>query len=253
MRWPAAVLISISGIIATALLRASLPSDGTAAEGFPRGEEEALAVYRLLGPEPPLGASVALARDGTASIDKAHGLGLPHGAVWVLVVDARSRALMLRRSPDARTCPSAWMFVGEHQRAGEGARACAARAVVEELGGGGGVAAAWWASRAALDGSLVNLTATPRFERHDWPDGRVDREVSSTLALLLRDEARGVPLALDGDAREHRWVELDELERWLADAPADFCDEAVRVFTRLGVASLRRVLEARRPSAADIK
>ena len=166
--------------------------------------------------------------------------------MWVVVVDARARALLLRRAADARTCPSAWTFVGEHARAGEGARACAARAVIEELGGGGGGAAAWWASRAAAGASrLVNLTATPLWERHDWPDGRVDREVSSTLALLLRDEARAVPLALDGDAREHRWVGLDELERWLDDAPADFCDDAVRAFTRLGVASLRRVLEAR--------
>jgi len=67
-------------------------------------------------------------------IDAVHRAGRPHRGVWLFVVDADRRVLMLHRSGRMVTCPNSWSSVGEHNQPGEGYLEAAKRGLKEELG-----------------------------------------------------------------------------------------------------------------------
>ena len=184
--------------------------------------------------------------NGTATIEFAHRHGLAHRGLWVFVVDAALSVLMLRRSPRVKTCPNTWSAVGEHLLPGEHERAGVYRAMVEELG----LSPSW--VNAHLSG-MRNLTRHHVWEHHAHPDGRVDREWSALWGVWLSMPAFAVPLILDADARDHRWIDLKRLHHEASLArlgvrpgveprAMHFCDEAIRSCHALGARALRRWL-----------
>jgi len=212
----------------------------------------------------PVTPASVLVPNGTATIHEAHARGLPHGGVWVHVVDTAGKVLLLRRAEGVRTCPGTWSFIGEHRRPGEDdGGAHALRAAAEELG----LTVGWLAAHVARSGPLAPW---PVWETHRYADGRHDREVSLLWALLLDVPAAEVPLRLDADAGGARWLAPRELEAWLiADeakggdtdggkvpgwaAPGeelrggggtrpDFCDAAIRTCVRAGLRGLDAML-----------
>jgi hypothetical protein len=212
----------------------------------------------LGGTEPKTGDNIdrlLLNPSGTATIHEAHTGGLPHGGVWVLVVDSAGAVLVLQRAASMRTCPSTWAFVGEHRHPGEEASELVYRAVREELG----LDRQWLEKHASPP---TRITSATIWERHDYADGRVDRELSElwvvalqvssgthaatpTLAALAQKKGGGttrggassfrkeallaeaaaarvggdgdVPLRLDAESGGHLWIGLDELEQWLRE------------------------------------
>lgn len=184
------------------------------------------------GEEPISGSSITLPQpNGNATIHQAHTNGSPHSGAWVFVRSDDGAILFLKRGRGVRTCPNTWAVIGEHRLPGEESSHLAVRAVTEELGGPELVSA-------SLKNAPITLTETPVWERHDYPDGRIDREVSDLLYIQLSKNYADINFGYDSDTASHRWVSISNARQWIKDTPSDFCDGAIVKILDLGLTQL---------------
>ncbi|KAK3248650.1 hypothetical protein CYMTET_41889 [Cymbomonas tetramitiformis] len=96
-----------------------------------------------------------------ATMDAVHRRGLPHRGAAVLVVNRQLEVLLLKRSPDMKTCPGTWSTLGEHSHPGESYEATALRGLAEEIN---------------VEGStqLHEVWNTSIYEHLEFADGRID-------------------------------------------------------------------------------
>jgi len=152
---------------------------------------------------------------GSYPVHKAHVLGLPHGGIWLLVLDNRSRVLCIRRQASLKTCPSKWSLLGEHQHESEDLDTLAQRAVDEELG----------LKMRSYTKKIVPLSQSPLWYRRDYADGRRDRQAMFLAAVLMNGTGESMPLAADDEIADLRWVSISDLTAWLQRESADWCHE----------------------------
>jgi len=174
----------------------------------------------------------ALVPIGSQPIHLVHVQGLPHGGVWMFIVDSGGRLLVLKRAASLRTCANKWGLLGEHQWAGESPHVLADRAVDEELG-------------PQLRQFVIashNLTAGPVWYRRDYADGRIDRQATWLWAMLLAIPAEQVQLAPDAEVAEYRWVSTTQIADWVKKSPSDFCHSTIVSLLDLAITRLRLVL-----------
>ena len=107
------------------------------------------------------------------------------------------KVLLLRRSEAVWTCPGTWSFIGEHAKPDENGEKLAWRAAIEELG----VSQEWLKSHVI---SISRLSPHLIWERHDYNDGRIDREFSELWVVKLAVHASAVPVRLDADTAEYK-------------------------------------------------
>jgi 8-oxo-dGTP pyrophosphatase MutT (NUDIX family) len=185
--------------------------------------------------------AVLIPRAGAVPIDEAHRRGLIHAGAWLHVTNG-THVLLLRRGADLVTCPGSWGLVGEHAAVeDETPEHTAVRAVVEELG------AAAASSEAVL--SLQQLTAHPVYYYRDYGPAngnRIDRQLTYLWRVQLDSRTK---LDLDEEVADHRWIELDSLERWLAEdeekasrsnTDVDFCHHTIRSLMRVGISHIMK-------------
>ena len=164
----------------------------------------------------PIDPIISLQSMGFTTLDKAHREGLVHAGNFVYVVDKDDKLLLMRRGPDLVTCPLAWSMVGEHAYRDESKKETLMRGIEEELGGK--------TLKSLVDeGSYTELSDLPLFYFRDYGpelDGRIDRQVTYIwlveLGLSAEELENGI-LQLDEEVYEHKWMSLDEAEKWVND------------------------------------
>ena len=164
----------------------------------------------------PIDPAISLQSRGFTTLDKAHREGLIHGGNFVYVVDKDDKLLLMRRGPDLVTCPLAWSMVGEHAYRDESKKETLMRGIEEELGGK--------TLKSLVDeGSYTELSDLPLFYFRDYGpelDGRIDRQVTYIwlveLGLSAEELENGI-LQLDEEVYEHKWIPLNEAEKWVKD------------------------------------
>ena len=164
----------------------------------------------------PIDPIISLQSRGFTTLDKAHREGLIHAGDFVYVVDKNDKLLLLRRGNGLVTCPLAWSMVGEHAYRDESKKETLMRGIKEELGGK--------MLKALVDtGSYTELSELPLFYFRDYGpelDGRIDRQVTYIwlveLGLSAEEIENGI-LQLDEEVYEHKWMLLDEAEKWVND------------------------------------
>jgi isopentenyldiphosphate isomerase len=87
-------------------------------------KEEILDLYLLRAPRRVEGKQL--------HIGEMHKRGLPHSGIWIFAFDASLRIMLAQRALSLRTCPGAWLILGEHTKAGEVPWQAAARCLREE-------------------------------------------------------------------------------------------------------------------------
>ena len=202
----------------------------------------------------PVNPTTDVESTGFVNIDFAHCAGMVHNGNWIALVDShlspsngmqrrehqqqhqqhqqrQPRILLLKRGKDMVTCPKSWGLVGEHAYRDEPPIETTRRAIREELG-------STFSDLLDSDNASINtLTEHPvYYERHYGPKNgnRVDRQLTWLWLVevdLEAEERNGadVSLHLDEEVADHKWVPLDELERWLeADVLLkDFCHDTI--------------------------
>ena len=164
----------------------------------------------------PIDPAISLQSRGFTTLDKAHREGLVHAGNFVYVVDKDDKLLLMRRGPDLVTCPLAWSMVGEHAYRDESKKETLMRGIEEELGGK--------TLKSLVDeGSYTELSDLPLFYFRDYGpelDGRIDRQVTYIwlveLGLSAEELENGI-LQLDEEVYEHKWIPLNEAEKWVKD------------------------------------
>ena len=164
----------------------------------------------------PIDPVISLQSKGFTTLDQAHREGLIHAGNFVYVVDKDDKLLLMRRGPDLVTCPLAWSMVGEHAYRDESKKETLMRGIEEELGGK--------TLKSLVDtGSYTELSDLPLFYFRDYGpelDGRIDRQVTYIWLVelgLSADELEKGILQLDEEVYEHKWMSLDEAEKWVKD------------------------------------
>lgn len=144
------------------------------------------------------------------SIDDAHKQGLAHKGNWIYVVDSLHRIFVLKRGPQLVTCPNSWSLVGEHAFGDETMLETTQRGIREELGD----------NVLQLAAFVRQLGPHPLYYfRAYGPSNmnRVDRQITSTWWVQLNVPGESVPLILDDEVADHKWVTIREMEEWLAE------------------------------------
>eukprot|EP00927_Polykrikos_kofoidii_P068495 TRINITY_DN63863_c0_g1_i1.p1 TRINITY_DN63863_c0_g1~~TRINITY_DN63863_c0_g1_i1.p1 ORF type:complete len:288 (-),score=32.16 TRINITY_DN63863_c0_g1_i1:25-888(-) len=211
---------------------------------IPRDPNEDLRVFDFPPslPEPshlaPLNPSFLKWRSELLPIDRVHREGLVHTGSWISVTDPTGTViLLLKRGPMRFTCPNTWELVGEHSQRDEKPEQTARRAISEVLG-----------EKVLESVSLIStLTKYPLyFLRHYGPKNgnKVDRQLTYLWRVQLNKPYREIELDmdLDDEVADHRWIELNALERWLErdgetlansssrdTAELDFCHSTIRL------------------------
>jgi len=159
---------------------------------------------------------LSLQSEGFTTLDLAHREGKIHTGSWIFVVDSSDKLLLLRRGPELVTCPLAWSMVGEHAYRDETKKDTLKRGIEEELGD-----KTW---KSILDtGSYAELTDLPLFYFRDYGperEGRIDRQVTHLWLVELgvsAEEADAKIMQLDEEVHEHKWMPLEEAEKWVQD------------------------------------
>jgi 8-oxo-dGTP diphosphatase len=119
-------------------------------------------------------------------------LSAPQIAVGVVVLSSDGAVLLIRRGKPPRT--DEWSIPGGRQALGETVAACAVREVKEETG---------------LDAKLIGLLDVVDGIFHG-PEGELEYHYTLVDFAALAD---GAPVAGD-DAREARWVPLEEIGQY---------------------------------------
>jgi isopentenyl-diphosphate delta-isomerase len=139
-------------------------------------------------------------------VDKleAHRRGLKHPAISVFVMEGDA-VLLQRRAAGKYHTPGLWTNTCcTHPAWGEGAEACAARRLREELG---------------IEGLVPILRGRIEY-RADVGGGLTEHEV---VDVFTADAARDLPLALNPDeVAETRWMRLDDLAAAVQADPAAY-------------------------------
>jgi isopentenyldiphosphate isomerase len=184
---------------------------------------ELLLVYRFRSgfAEPPHltpvdieDALVPLRQNGGAAllpIDQVHLQGLVHTGAWLYVLDNTNRILVMKRGPQLVTCPSMWSLVGEHTLGNEAANTTAFRAIEEELG----------PELLSYIEFIQPLATLPvyYFREYGPSNGnRVDRQVTWQWRIQLNQSSDQLPLKVDDEVAEFRWLTLPELSTWVEEA-----------------------------------
>jgi 8-oxo-dGTP pyrophosphatase MutT (NUDIX family) len=199
----------------------------------------------------PVNPTADVESTGFVNIDFAHRAGMVHNGNWIALVDShlsssngkqrrehqqqlqqrQPRILLLKRGKDMVTCPNSWALVGEHAYRDEPPIETTRRAIREELG------STFSDLLDSDNASIGTLTEYPLYyERYYGPKNgnRVDRQLTWLWLVEVDLEAEkrngaDVSLHLDDEVADHKWVPLDELERWLeADVLLkDFCHDTI--------------------------
>jgi len=199
----------------------------------------------------PIDPIVSLRSGGFTSLDSAHRKGLIHTGSWIFVIDSSDKLLLLRRGPDLVTCPLSWSMVGEHTYRDESKNDTLMRGIEEELGGK--------TLKALADtGSYTELTDLPLFYFRDYGperEGRIDRQVTHLWLVELgvsADEADDEIFQLDEEVYEHKWMPLDEAEKWVQDDMTavkedgklgGFCHDTIGSLMQVGFDRIRAIRE----------
>jgi len=191
---------------------------------------------------------------GNDTIDAAHRKGILHTGGILYIMDASDKILVMKRSRSVVTCPDTWSILGEHSIVGEDANDLPARALAEELG----------LSVTSLDITIQNLTAFPLYYIRYYGarnGNRIDRQLTHIWFVKLPKRHQEIDLRLDHEVAGHKWVSVDEMDKWLErdarhdvtiksdnlgdDGPpnGDFCHHTIRSLLQLGVKHLKIMLE----------
>jgi isopentenyl-diphosphate delta-isomerase len=140
---------------------------------------------------------------GTAGVFESHtGDGVLHRAFTILVSNARGEVLVQKRSSGKRLWPSTWeTSCSGHPRAGEDVTAAAGKRLREELG---------------FDTPLETIGKLRYQARY--------RDIGSEneLCYVLIGEYGGVVRPDPAEVEEFRWMQIEELDRSIADGHDDF-------------------------------
>jgi isopentenyldiphosphate isomerase len=151
-----------------------------------------------------------------------HRLGLLHRAVHVLVFNSRGEIFLQKRSMSKDKSPGLWdSSASGHLDSGEDYDACAVREVREEIG--------------------LRLNVCPQ-KLFKLP---ASVETDQEFVCVYRCEAEG-PFELHPDEIERGdWFSPNEVTRWIADKPQDFCSAFRLIWKLLN----RREAEAQRENS----
>jgi len=194
---------------------------------------------------------LSLQSEGFTTLDLAHREGKIHTGSWIFVVDSSDKLLLLRRGPELVTCPLAWSMVGEHAYRDETKKDTLKRGIEEELG--------YKTWETILDtGSYAELTDLPLFYFRDYGperEGRIDRQVTHLWLVELgvsAEEADAKIMQLDEEVHEHKWMPLEEAEKWVQDDMAaikegerldNFCHDTIGSLMQVGFDRIRAIRE----------
>jgi len=207
-------------------------------------------VYEFKANEPshlePVNMETALRKTGKlVSIDVAHTHGFPHCGNWIHVVDSLNRTLVLKRGPNLVTCANAWGLVGEHAIGDETPLETTKRGIREELG------------TKVLDLAIYigPLNEYPLYYFRSYGPSnmnRVDRQLTFIWLVQLSLPGEGVPLNLDHEVVDHKWLTITELEHWVEGdqqriidgvEPSRLCHDTIVQLLEITAAKLKRRLE----------
>jgi isopentenyldiphosphate isomerase len=185
------------------------------AHSLRRGENNEIRVYQFKGREPshmdPVNMEMEWKKSNKlVSIDDAHKQGLAHRGNWIYVVDSLHRIFVLKRGPQLVTCPNAWSLVGEHTFGDETTLETTQRGIREELGD----------NVLQLATFMRQLGPHPLYYfRAYGPSNmnRVDRQLTSNWWVQLSVPGESVPLKLDDEVADHKWVTIREVDEWLVE------------------------------------
>jgi isopentenyl-diphosphate Delta-isomerase len=136
---------------------------------------------------------------GSAEKLAAHREGLLHRAFSVFVLDDEDQVLMQRRAAGKYHSGGLWANACcSHPRPGEAVEEGATRRLREELG---------FACQVTPVGAVIY--------RAEVGSGLVEHEYDH----LLLGRWTGIPLPDPEEVEEWRWVEVEELRRWVVDRP----------------------------------
>jgi len=140
---------------------------------------------------------------GTAGVLESHsGEGILHRAFTILVFNARGDALIQKRSAGKRLWPSTWeTSCSGHPQPGEEVAAAAEKRLCEELG---------------FDTPLETIGKVRYHAR--YMDVGSENELCSVLVGEYEGEVRPDP----SEVEEFRWVQIEELQKSIADSADDF-------------------------------
>ncbi len=194
---------------------------------------------------------------GFLSIDQAHRQGKIHQGNVLYMVDTSLHAnetkqdpkiLIVKRSANMVTCPSAWFTIGEHTYRDESPIETVHRGIKEEMGID--------ALEYVLEhGRISSITENPVYYERDYGesnDGRIDRQVTYLwlVEMNVRDVKDNLYKSIDefikweDEIADHKWISLETFSSLLnrgSDLGADrmsFCHETIVSILRLGLEEL---------------
>ena len=159
----------------------------------------------------PVNVSSLIIREKLYPIDHVHRNALPHFGAWIMVVDSQQRILCLQRGPHLVTCPNSWGLTGEHRLGREQPLETVRRGMQEELG----------PDMARHVRFMRPLSPLPMFYFRDYGPtngNRVDRQLTYVWWVQMDRPFTNLPLRLDDEVANHRWITVPELEDWFRDA-----------------------------------
>eukprot|EP00543_Licmophora_paradoxa_P014077 CAMPEP_0202462086 /NCGR_PEP_ID=MMETSP1360-20130828/52433_1 /ASSEMBLY_ACC=CAM_ASM_000848 /TAXON_ID=515479 /ORGANISM="Licmophora paradoxa, Strain CCMP2313" /LENGTH=270 /DNA_ID=CAMNT_0049084407 /DNA_START=126 /DNA_END=938 /DNA_ORIENTATION=- len=147
---------------------------------------------------------------GLQTIDSTHLNGWIHTGSWLTIVDSNGSILVLKRGAHLVTCPNAWGLVGEHTLGDEAPIDTAKRGLREELGD------------EILNHikSIQTLSEMPPFYFRDYGianGNRIDRQVTYVWLIEMDQPGSKLPLHLDDEVADHKWLQPESLETWLQE------------------------------------
>jgi isopentenyldiphosphate isomerase len=154
-------------------------------------------------------------RKNPYSIDTAHRNGLLHSGTWIWISDIDGKLMVLERSSHVVTCPNSYSLLGEHSQPNETSKETMRRAIREELGS------------EVLKHILTfqHLPGSPVFYFRDYGkenENRVDRQLTYLWWVQMDSVGDQLPLKMDAEVKNHKWITTDTLESWLKEAHGNF-------------------------------
>ena len=121
--------------------------------------------------------------------------------------------------------------MGEHTNGDESPLETVQRALAEEL---------WDGSSATYKRDVAviqNLTNHPVLFLRNYPNQRVDRQITYLYEVRFTQPSDKIQLTLDDEVFDHKWLTLDEYSQWINKEAAgdDFCGISMVKLNRLGL------------------
>eukprot|EP01064_Diplonema_japonicum_P000322 TRINITY_DN10219_c0_g2_i1.p1 TRINITY_DN10219_c0_g2~~TRINITY_DN10219_c0_g2_i1.p1 ORF type:complete len:247 (+),score=44.30 TRINITY_DN10219_c0_g2_i1:87-743(+) len=145
------------------------------------------------------------------SIREAHTKGKVHRGVWVFVTDSRKRMFFIKRAAHMKTCPSAWVTIGEHCQPSETWKQTALRGLREELG---------WTN--PQEG--VTQVGPPFLFNNTYTNGKVDKQWTVIFHTTVQADNIPAYTLSKEEISDSVWMDPEEFMRERLSEATPQCD-----------------------------